>query len=49
MLAAGRGLEPAIELTKYYRLSDKQISSIRTLIEAHANEFRSAWTKHFGG
>ncbi|MHB8476261.1 MAG: DUF4160 domain-containing protein [Steroidobacteraceae bacterium] len=42
-------LEPVIELAKNYRLSDRQISSIRTLIEAHANEFRSAWTKHFGG
>lgn len=42
-------LEPAIELAKNYRLSDRQISSIRTLIEAHAHEFRSAWTKHFGG
>jgi hypothetical protein len=42
-------LEPAIELAKNYRLNDRQINSIRILIEAHANEFRSAWTKHFGG
>ena len=42
-------LEPVIELAKNYRLNDRQISSIRALIEAHANEFRSAWTKHFGG
>ncbi len=42
-------LEPAIELAKNYRLTDRQIGSIRTLIEAHENEFRSAWTKHFGG
>jgi hypothetical protein len=41
-------LEPTIEMAKNYRLSDRQISSIRTLIEAHADEFRSAWTKHFG-
>lgn len=40
-------LEPAIELAKNYRLSDRQISSIRTLIEAHANEFRSAWIGRF--
>jgi hypothetical protein len=42
-------LEPTIEMARNYRLSDRQISSIRTVIEAHANEFRSAWTKHFGG
>jgi hypothetical protein len=42
-------LEPAIELAKNYRLTDRQIGSIRVLIEVHANEFRSAWTKHFGG
>jgi hypothetical protein len=41
-------LEPAIELARNHRLSDRQISSIRVLIEAHANEFRSAWNKHFG-
>jgi hypothetical protein len=44
-----RGYNFTDELAKNYRLSDRQISSIRTLIEAHANEFRSAWTKHFGG
>ncbi len=42
-------LEPAIELAKNYRLSDRQLGSIRLLIEAHVNEFRSAWIKHFGG
>jgi hypothetical protein len=42
-------LVPTIELAKNYRLSDRQISSIRALIEAHADEFRSAWTKHFSG
>ena len=41
-------LEPAIELVKNYRLNDRQIGSIRTLIEAHSHECRSAWTKHFG-
>jgi hypothetical protein len=41
-------LEPTIEMARNYRLSDRQISSIRTVIEAHANEFRSAWTKYFG-
>jgi len=42
-------LEPTIELAKNYRLNDRQISSIRALIEVHADEFRSAWKKHFGG
>lgn len=42
-------LEPAVELTENYHLTDRQISSIGTLIEVHANEFRSAWIKHFGG
>ena len=40
-------LEPAVELAANYRLSDQQIRSIRILIEAHVDEFRSAWTKHF--
>jgi Domain of unknown function (DUF4160) len=42
-------LEPNIELARNYRLSDRQISSIRALIEAHADEFRGALTKHFSG
>ena len=35
-------LEPTIEMAKNYRLSDRQISAIHAVIEAHANEFRSA-------
>jgi hypothetical protein len=42
-------LEPSIELAKNYRVNERQIGSIRILIEAHANECRSAWTKQFGG
>ncbi len=40
-------LEPNIELAKNYRLSDQQIRSIRLMIEARVDEFRSAWTNHF--
>ncbi len=48
MVEAKSWLEPAVELARNYRLSDRQISSIRILIETHTNEFCSAWIKHFG-
>ena len=41
-------LEPAIEVAQSSGLRDRELRSIRALIEEHANEIRTAWTKHFG-
>jgi len=41
-------LEPAIELAHNYGLNERQLRSIKALIEAHANDIRSSWAKHFG-
>lgn len=42
-------LEPDIELTRNQGLSRKQLNEIEVLIEVHCDEFKTAWTKHFGG
>lgn len=42
-------LEPAIELAQNFGLNDRQLRSVQTLIEAHAHDIRTAWSKHFGG
>lgn len=42
-------LEPRIEQAQNFNLSDRQLRSIQILIEAHANEIRAAWARHFGG
>lgn len=42
-------LEPEIELARNYNLSRTQLKEIEHLIEAHYDEFKSAWKKHFGG
>jgi hypothetical protein len=42
-------LEPAIELAQNYGLNERQLRSVKAMIEAHANDIRDAWTKHFGG
>ena len=42
-------LEPDIELAKNYHLSRGQLKEIERLIEAHFDELKSAWKKHFGG
>lgn len=41
--------EPGIEVAQNFRLTDRQLWSIQPLIEAHANELRAAWSRHFGG
>jgi len=41
-------LEPAIELAHNYGLNERQLRSIKALIEAHANDIRNSWAKHFG-
>jgi hypothetical protein len=30
-------------------LNERQLRSVKAMIEAHANDIRDAWTKHFGG
>ena len=42
-------LEPAIAMAHNYGLSDQQIRSAQQLVEAHADEIRTAWRKHFSG
>jgi hypothetical protein len=42
-------LEPAIELAQNYGLNERQLRSVKALIEAHADDIRDAWAKHFGG
>ena len=42
-------VEPAIELAHNYGLNERQLRSVKALIEAHANDIRSSWAKHFGG
>lgn len=41
-------LEPEIRVAQNSGLSARQISVVRSLVEAHENEIRVAWTKHFG-
>jgi hypothetical protein len=42
-------LEPYIELAQNLGLSNRQIRTVQSLIEAHEHEIRVAWAKHFGG
>ena len=42
-------LEPAIELAHNYRLNERQLRSAKALIEAHNDDIRSSWARHFGG
>jgi len=40
-------LEPTIALAHNYGLSGRQVRAAQQLVEAHADEIRSAWRKHF--
>jgi hypothetical protein len=40
-------LEPTIALAQNYGLSDQQVRAAQQLVEARADEIRSAWRKHF--
>jgi hypothetical protein len=42
-------LEPTIELAQNYGLNERQLRSVKALIEVHADDIRDAWAKHFGG
>lgn len=41
-------LEPAIEVAQNYGLDERRLRSVKALIEAHENDIRIAWKKHFG-
>lgn len=41
-------LTPQIALAQNYRLSDRQLKEIASLIEGHYDELTSAWQQHFG-
>lgn len=41
-------LEPSIELTQNYHLSQQEVNIALRLIREHENEIRDAWHKHFG-
>jgi hypothetical protein len=40
-------LEPTIALAHNYGLSGQQVRAAQQLVEAHADEIRGAWRKHF--
>ena len=42
-------LEPGIQLAYNYGLTEKDLRTAQELIEAHQDEIRRAWRKHFGG
>jgi hypothetical protein len=42
-------LEPEVAQAQNYGLSDQQLRTAQGHVEAHADDFRAAWKKHFGG
>jgi Domain of unknown function (DUF4160) len=42
-------LEPTVEVAHNYGLNERQLRSVKALIEAHADEIRRSWSRHFGG
>jgi Domain of unknown function (DUF4160) len=51
---SGRGeakywLEPQLELPKNHQLSWTELREVESIIEAHFDEFKTAWNAHFGG
>ena len=41
-------LEPDIQIAKNYRLNQKQLGQIRSILEEHRDELVRAWRQHFG-
>ncbi len=41
-------MEPSIELARNHGLTESELRLIRSLIEEHKDEIRSAWDQHFG-
>lgn len=42
-------LTPSIHLAKNVGLSGAQLRDAQAVVEAHAQEIRDAWNRHFGG
>ena len=42
-------IDPSVELHANYGLGPKRLAEAEKLVEEHANEIRSAWTRHFPG
>ena len=42
-------LEPDLELARNHRLTRTELREIEQLIEAHFDELKAAWERHFGG
>ena len=40
-------LEPEVELAKNHRFSVQQLNQIQSIVEAHSDELKIAWRKHF--
>ena len=40
-------MEPTIELAQNHGLTREDLGNVRRIIEAHADEIRSAWRRHF--
>jgi hypothetical protein len=40
-------LEPDVVLAKNYRYSQGQLRQIKAIVEAHREEFATAWKRHF--
>lgn len=41
-------LEPKVELARNFRLSGVQLWEVEEIVSRHQDEFRAAWTRHFG-
>jgi hypothetical protein len=41
-------IEPRIELAQNIALKEHQLHAARALVEAHTDEIRHAWQRHFG-
>ena len=41
-------LEPEVELARNYRLSDVQLRESEGIVVRLQDDFRAAWTRHFG-
>ena len=41
-------LEPRVELARNYRLSPRDLKTIKSLIIEHEEWIRNAWREHFG-
>ena len=41
-------LEPEVELARNFPLSGVQLREVEEIVVRHQDEFRAAWTRHFG-